>query len=184
MDYVAFFRGINVGGINKVKMDDLKKMFSDCGFTSIKTYIQSGNVIFTSDKEKDLLLETISGAFVKQFKFQSNVILRSADEIATIMSGFPFTEAEIQQAQAIAPDVEHVYIYLSNEDIDKTAFEKLCKSYSGNDKLHMENRELYLFCHQSIRDSKLAQLLTKLNTPLTARNQKTMQKIRELLTVS
>lgn len=62
MKYVAFFRGINVGGKNKVKMDDLKKMFAECGFADIKTYIQSGNVVFTSDMDKDLMIDNISNA--------------------------------------------------------------------------------------------------------------------------
>lgn len=46
MKYVAMFRGINVGGKNVVKMDDLKQLFLDLGLFKIKTYIQSGNVVF------------------------------------------------------------------------------------------------------------------------------------------
>ncbi|MDL2217495.1 DUF1697 domain-containing protein [Christensenellaceae bacterium OttesenSCG-928-M15] len=182
MKYVAFFRGINVGGKNKVKMDELKRLFSDCGFSDIKTYIQSGNVLFQSDQDQALLADTISGAFEKRFGFVSHIILRSADEIAAILSPFPFTEAEVQRAEASAPEVAHVYIYLSNDPIDATALEKLRQSYTGDDKLYVSEREVYLLCHQSVRDSKLAILLSKLPAPLTARNQKTMCKVFELLT--
>lgn len=96
---------------------------------------------------------------MKQFGFESGVILRSADEMATIMLDFPFTEAEIEQAQEAMPDVEHVYIYLSNEDIDTIVLENLCLSYSGNDKIRAKKRELYLLCYESVRNSKLAALL-------------------------
>ncbi|MGL5514534.1 MAG: DUF1697 domain-containing protein [Sporomusa sp.] len=184
MKYVAFFRGINVGGKNKVKMDDLKKLFYYCGFDNIKTYIQSGNVLFVSDKDKSELAGIISSAFATRFGFQSHVVLRSADEMSVIMSDFPFTNAEIQQAERISPDVEHVYIYFSNDIIDSTIVGNLCSAYSGKYKLHRGERELYLLCYLSIRDSKLASLLAKLDTPLTSRNQKTICKIYELLTES
>ena len=50
--YVALLRGINVGGNNIIKMDELKKIFEEIGFSNVKTYIQTGNVIF-DDTEKD-----------------------------------------------------------------------------------------------------------------------------------
>ncbi len=181
MKYVAFFRGINVGGKNKVKMDELRHLFSTCGFKGIKTYIQSGNVIFESSQEKALLMDIIAQAFAKQFGFQSNVILRSIDEISAVMSNFPFTDEEIKQAETITPDVEHVYIYFSKDAIDTAALEELYRTYDGNDKLYIGRQEIYLLCYQSIRDSKLAVLLARLAIPLTARNRKTIGKIYELL---
>ena len=48
IDYFAFLRGINVGGKNIIKMEDLRQIFIDCGFSRCKTYIQSGNVLFRS----------------------------------------------------------------------------------------------------------------------------------------
>jgi len=51
IDYIALLRGINVGGKNTIKMDELKKIFKNIGFTDIDTYIQSGNVLF-KDYEK------------------------------------------------------------------------------------------------------------------------------------
>ncbi len=50
MKYAAFFRGINVGGKNIVKMAELKKLFSDLGFQKVETYIQSGNVVLIRRK--------------------------------------------------------------------------------------------------------------------------------------
>lgn len=182
MKYVAFFRGINVGGKNKVKMADLRQLFADCGFQEVKTYIQSGNVIFTSDQSETVLREMIAQAFTERFGFQSTVILRSAAELTAITADFPFTEAEIAQANAAAPEVEHMYIYFANEALDTAALDKICQDYEGPDQLRAGERELYLLCQESVRNSKLATALTKLPVPLTARNQKTLRKIHELLT--
>jgi len=177
MKYVAFFRGINVGGKNIAKMSDLSQLFISLGFHDIKTYIQSGNVIFSSDMEQHLLIPVIEQAFKEQFGFSSAVVIRSDTEIENIVDLLPFREAEIEQAQNENPDVEHIYIYLSNNTIDIEKVNQLYVSYSGKDRFQIINREIYLLCFQSIRDSKLATVLTKLPQPLTSRNLKTMEKI-------
>ncbi len=55
--YIALLRGINVGGHNIIKMADLKSLLESMGLNSVKTYIQSGNVLFESDEQEDLLRE-------------------------------------------------------------------------------------------------------------------------------
>jgi Uncharacterized protein conserved in bacteria len=179
--YAAFFRGINVGGRNKVKMADLKQLFHDCGFREVITYIQSGNVIFESDHDKSLLPDVISHAFEKRFAFQSHVVLRSGDEMHAMMSAFPFTNEEMAKAEAKNPDVEHVYVFLSGSTIDSAAAEALRLAYDGEDKFHAAEHELYLLCYNGVRDSRLAASFSKLDASLTARNQKTLLKICELL---
>ena len=68
MKYVAFLRGINVGGKNKVKMETLREILSAQGFENVKTYINSGNVIFETDKTDDLKLAgQIEKAIEKEF---------------------------------------------------------------------------------------------------------------------
>jgi len=181
MNYVAFFRGINVGGKNMVKMSELCQLFVGLGFQNVKTYIQSGNVIFSSDREQRLLPPMIEQAFEEQFGFQSTVVIRSDIEIASIVDSLPLGAAEIEEARNEVPDVEHIYIYLSESSIDIEKINQLCASYNGKDRIHSKNREVYLLCFQSIRDSKLASLLTKLPQQLTARNLKTMKKISSML---
>ena len=181
MKYVAFFRGINVGGKNIVKMAALSRLFVDLGFHDVKTYIQSGNVIFSSDMEQMPLIHLIEQSFEKRFGFKSAVVVRSGTEIITIVDSLPFDAAEIEQAQNETPDVEHIYIYLSNKALDGEQVRQLCVSYNGKDKFYIVNREIYLLCFQSIRDSKIATLLMKLPQPLTARNIKTMKKLSLML---
>ncbi len=181
MRYVAFFRGINVGGKHTVKMADLKQLFLDNGFCGVRTYIQSGNVIFESGRDARALPGIISQAFARRFAFQAPVAVRSGAEIAAIMSALPFTDAEIARAEAANPDVAHVYVYLSNNEIDPAAAEALRASATGDDRFAAGARELYLLCIQGVRDSKLAASLMRLDDTLTARNRKTMQNILKLL---
>lgn len=183
MKYVAFFRGINAGGKNKVKMNDLKQLFYNCGFREVKTYIQSGNVIFESDMDRDLLPDTILRAFSGRFGFQSDVILRSGAEISEMISALPFTKEQIEEAEAKTPGVAHLYIFMSNDVIGYTAneVEALRRAYQGDDELCLGKREFYLLCSRSIRGSKLAAALPKLDASLTSRNWKTMLKINALI---
>lgn len=94
--YVAFLRGINIGG-RRVLMDDLQKVFEALGFTDIKTLIASGNVAFTALEidEKDLQ-QKIEKALEKFFGFTILVILRTMDEIDKLIKVEPFKRIEIE----------------------------------------------------------------------------------------
>jgi uncharacterized protein (DUF1697 family) len=181
MRYAAFFRGINVGGNHQVKMDDLRQLFLDCGFQNVQTVIQSGNVLFEADRDPASLPGMISRAFAERFGFQSNAAVRSGRELGEILAALPFSPDEIGQAEAANPDVEHVYVFLSNRAVDPDAAEALRQTYAGPDRLVAEKREYYLLCRQSIRVSKPAAALNKLDASLTSRNLNTMRKIHALL---
>lgn len=179
--YVAFFRSINVGGKNKAAMAELKQMFADLGLVDARTYLQSGNVVFSSAQDKAMLTALLRPAFESRFGFRSEVILRTGAELAAILAALPFSMAEIQQAQKQAPDVEHLYVYLADTALDQERIRQLCAGYDGEDKLFATEYEIYLLCSQSIRNSRLAAALTKLPQPLTARNLNTMGKLVAML---
>lgn len=90
MTYVALLRGINVGGNRKVEMARLKLTFEKLGFTNVKTFINSGNVIFRTDASDEAeLTKQIETAIEKDFGFAVNVLLRSLDEIAALVQAIP-----------------------------------------------------------------------------------------------
>ncbi|MFS0950302.1 DUF1697 domain-containing protein [Enterococcus thailandicus] len=182
MNYISFFRGINVGSKNRIKMADLRVLFSDLGYQNVKTYIQSGNVIFESNRPETMIMSELARAFVERFGFESKIVLRTAEKFATILAEFPFTEAEIQKMNDHLPEVEHVYFYLGNQEIDASAVAKLAEEFVGQDKVFVGKREIYFLSAQSIRNSKLGNKLTKLDDSFTVRNRKTLNKISELLT--
>ncbi|AGK52271.1 DUF1697 domain-containing protein [Bacillus sp. 1NLA3E] len=70
--YIAFLRGINVGGKNKISMPELKNLFEQNGFDDVATYINSGNIIFTSDKKDEKKLKEECEVLIKS-KFQLNI---------------------------------------------------------------------------------------------------------------
>ncbi len=87
--YLAFLRGINVGGNSLVKMAELKASLEKAGLMEVKTYIQSGNVLFESDKDKKALAKLIAVVIEKDFKAKTNVAV--------------FTKAEWQKVIKDAP---------------------------------------------------------------------------------
>src|SRR5277367_3720223 len=88
---LCMLRGINVGGHNRVKMDDLKVLFISLKLRDPQTYVQSGNIIFTTD-ERDLakLTKILETAIHKEFGFQSDAILRSAKDLREVIANNPF----------------------------------------------------------------------------------------------
>ncbi len=90
MKYIALLRGINVGGNNRVEMARLKTLFESLGLTDVKTYINSGNVIFsTSKKDTMKLCSEIEKAIEKEFGFSVPTIVKSAEQLKVIAEAIP-----------------------------------------------------------------------------------------------
>jgi uncharacterized protein (DUF1697 family) len=91
MKYIAFLRAVNVGGYNKIKMEDLKKMFLSLGYKNAKTVIQSGNVIFeTSDKSIKSITSKIEERLYEFMKKEIRVFIRTHQELFKIVRQNPF----------------------------------------------------------------------------------------------
>ena len=88
--YVALLRGINVGGKNLIKMTDLKACFESLGLQNVKTFIQSGNILFSSD-ESDVgkLTARVEAALSKTFNYESKLVLRSLQQMKAIVAKAP-----------------------------------------------------------------------------------------------
>lgn len=88
--YVALLRGINVGGKNIIKMDELKTCFEEMGFDDVKTYIQSGNILFSSNvPDVEKLILKIEKVISRRFNYTSNVILITYNELKEIVESAP-----------------------------------------------------------------------------------------------
>ncbi|WP_306293544.1 DUF1697 domain-containing protein [Paenibacillus sp. 32352] len=180
MIYIALLRGINVGGKNKVKMADLKKMMEQMdGISRVQTYIQSGNVLFESNEEHGSLRQRMERELENTFGFAITVVLRTLDELREVAAHCPFTEEEIAEADA-ASDAESLYVAFLLEEPLPEKLEKLKPYQTADDKYHAAGREIYLLFRYSVRDSKLATNLAKLEVPTTVRNWKTVSKLLAL----
>jgi uncharacterized protein (DUF1697 family) len=87
--FVAFLRGINVGGKSIISMVDLKACFETLGYTNVRTYINSGNVIFQADGDKQALEADIEAALLRQFKAPITAMVRSQKDIEHLLAHLP-----------------------------------------------------------------------------------------------
>ncbi len=93
--HVAFFRGINVGGHNMVKMDVLKRLFNSMGFNDVMTIKQSGNVVFESNSvDKEILRKNIEKKVAESLGIDVHVIVRTMPELQKIVQKNPFKEVD------------------------------------------------------------------------------------------
>jgi uncharacterized protein (DUF1697 family) len=177
--YIAFLSAINVGGKNKIKMAVLKRVFEAIGLHEVRTYIQSGNVLFRSDDSEASLCSKIEHELESVFGIPLKVILRTSAELEQIIANQPFSKEEIMEAESLA-DVETRYVALLAHDLLSEKIECLDIHASQSDRCRIRGREVYLLFHHSIRDSKIAGNLYKLDVPMTVRNWNVLSKLSEL----
>jgi uncharacterized protein (DUF1697 family) len=100
--FIALLRGINVGGHKKVPMATLRDLLENSGLQNVKTYIQSGNVIFKSlEKDKLILEEQIKKAIFNYFEFDVPVIVRTSEEFQIIFDTCPFSKDKKEKSYFI-----------------------------------------------------------------------------------
>ena len=89
MEYVALLRGINVGGKNKVVMSELREQVADAGYGNVRTYINSGNLLFETDAPRDEVAQSVEALLESHYPFPIRVALRSGQEYLAELSGLP-----------------------------------------------------------------------------------------------
>lgn len=87
---VALLRGINVGGHGKLPMADLRSMAEGCGFTDVATYIQSGNLVFSTTEEPAAAAEALHDAIARGSDVSTSVVVRTGRQLASVMDASPF----------------------------------------------------------------------------------------------
>jgi uncharacterized protein (DUF1697 family) len=122
--YIAFLRGINVGNI-RIKMPDLKKAFQEMALQNAKTFLQTGNVVFESNKNISELKVILEKGLSETFHYQAFVLLYDFDILVEIVAKYPFQKDEGNHAYVIFVESESVFEELVtsaesvNEDIAK-----------------------------------------------------------------
>lgn len=174
--YIALLRGINVGGKNIIKMSNLKLMFEAMGLCKVQTYIQSGNVLFISNEEEESLQKRIEHEIEKAFGLSISVIIRESVELEGIIRNCPFSKEAILKAESSSVG-ESLYVsFLSHEPLNENVL-RLNSYNSESEEYLIKGRDIYLLFSNSIRNSKLATNLHKLEVPATVRNWKTINKL-------
>ncbi|KAB2459845.1 DUF1697 domain-containing protein [Bacillus sp. CH126_4D] len=172
--YIALLRGINVGGHKVIKMADLKEMFESIGLKQVKTYIQSGNIVFKSKGNITFLKERIQSEIKNVFGFDVPVMLRTHAEFINIIKRCPYEVDSLLEGESI-----HV-AFLANELSEKEKDQLLMQTNETED-CYIHEKVVYLLFKNSIRDSKLMNQFQKLHTPATVRNWRTVNKLKAIV---
>ncbi len=175
MKYVAFLRGINVGGKNKIKMETLREVCTSIGFENVKTYINSGNVIFETRKTDDKKLAAkIEKAIEKESGLQIKTIVRSISEIENIVKNNPF-DGQFENDKDL-------HVFFLDEEISDEKCEMLLSNNNENEIFAVNKHEIFCLLRVSVLDSLMGKdyIAKKLKIPSTARNWRTVKKILEI----
>jgi uncharacterized protein (DUF1697 family) len=176
LTYVALLRGINLGAKNQVSMKDLAEIFVAAGCGAVRTYIRSGNVIFSAAPALSARLPSlISAKIAKRFGCKIPVVLRTAEQLAKIIRSNPFLKAGVAEEQL------HV-LFLADIPASRSV-EALDPDRSPPDTFQVCGQQVYLRLPQGVARTKLTNQYfdSKLATTSTGRNWRTVKQLFELM---
>lgn len=173
--YIALLRGINVAGQKKIKMAELKEMFSKMGYSNVVTYIQSGNVIFDTKKTKFATLENnIKTAILNTFTFDVPVLVTDHKELTDIEQNNPYRNRAVES--------KFLYFTLLAEAPDSTFIKKTQDLTFPGEAFYITPRVVYICVPNGYGRTKISNNFfeSKLKVSATTRNLKTLSKLIEL----
>ncbi len=169
--YVAFLRAVNVGG-RQVKMEVLRALFEQAGFKNVKTYIQSGNVIFDAGSNSAALEPKIERMLSKNLGFEVPACIRSIVEVQAVLDNNPYP--------GIVPDKDlQIYIAFLQTLPGGQAAAILATMQSDIETYRMNGKEVYVLMKKNVGAPPFSNnyLEKKLGLVATTRNLATVQKI-------
>lgn len=172
--YIALLRGINVGGNNKLPMRELAALLEGLGLQNVKTYIQSGNVVFQSDQRDAAgLSAAITEAIRQRFGFAPYVLILDSEALAAALAANPFPEGEA------APKSLHLFFMdASPRAYDAAALDRV---KAPDERYQLIGQVFYLHAPDGIGRSKLAETTGKgWGVNITARNWRTATAVMAL----
>ena len=168
--YIAMLRGINVSGHKMVKMEALRASFGALRLSNVRTYVQSGNVVFgVGNSSVAALSEKIEQRILRDFGFSVPVFLRTAKELEEIIKDNPFLKET-------AIDHSKLHITFLSDAAPKTALEALQPLAAKTERFRIIGRQIYLYCPNGYGRTKLSNtaIERKLSVGATTRNWKTV----------
>ncbi len=173
---IALLRGINVGGNNKLPMKELTTVLEGLGLRNVKTYIQSGNVVFQSERsDMNDLSGEITAAINKSHGFAPYVLLLDAQAMQAAIAANPFPEGE--------PEPKSLHLFFMDATPQKINWETLERLKVANERYQLIDKVFYLHAPDGIGRSKLAEGFAKgWGVNITARNWRSVITIMEMAT--
>ena len=170
--YIALLRGINVSGHKKILMTDLRALLEKSGLNNIKTYIQSGNVIFSSSEKKETVSDIIFEAIQKQYGWEVPVLVFTSTELKSIFDNCLFSEEKKEKS----------YFILLESNPTKDLIIETSKLSTPKEEFVITNYCIYMYYSLGAGKAKLGTNFfeRKLKVKATARNYRTIKKLLEL----
>jgi uncharacterized protein (DUF1697 family) len=173
MTYISMLRGINVSGQKKIKMDVLTRLYESLGYKSVRTYIQSGNVVFdTSEKDSGKIILSIENLIANSLGFDVRVFLKTAGELSRILENNPFRELKENS----------LYVIFLSGIPEEPNLEKINLAKNKTENYYLTGSVVYLSCPNGYGVSKLNNNFFEkvLNVSATTRNWNTVNKLFEM----
>ncbi|MEV4948762.1 DUF1697 domain-containing protein [Streptomyces sp. NPDC053755] len=177
--YAALLRGINVSGHRKVPMAELRSLLEELGHRDVRTYLQSGNAVFTTDaddRSEDALRQDLEDAVERHFGFRVDCLVRDADYLAAVADACPFPAAELEGRQ--------LHVTYFSERVDPERLAGIDQAAFLPEEFRLGDRALYLYAPDGLGRSKLAEALSRpgltKGVVATSRNWNTVAKLVEL----
>jgi uncharacterized protein (DUF1697 family) len=176
MTWIALLRGINVGGSRRVPMAELRSVLTaekHTSFRNVKTYIQSGNVVFTSAKSSDVLCDSSGECIQENFGFRPPIMLFKHDELQQAFDNNPY-----QSEGAENPSKVHFFFLGQKPDKTENLELSIDKVKADSEEYSLDQQVFYLSAPDGIGRSKLASKIERLlGVSATGRNYRTIEKI-------
>jgi uncharacterized protein (DUF1697 family) len=173
--YVAMLRGVNVAQ-KTIKMERLRAAFEELGFTCVRTYVQSGNVVFQAGRASAAVLsKRIEDRILRKFGFSVPVILKTSKEMEEIVSRNLFVKEK-------AIDHSKLHVTLLSKAPPGAGAENLKALAAKSERFRVSNQEVYLYCPDGYGKTKLSNstIERKLSVVATTRNWKTLNALLEM----
>lgn len=170
--WVALLRGVNVGGKNLIAMDRLREACTAAGLKDVQSYIQSGNLVFSSDGTADAIAKQLHTILTDEFGVTTPILVLHATAIRQVLSSCPFAGSQ--------GNLVHGYFCFSQPVLDDAVCESL---RAASETLQVVDSVIWLHAPDGLRGSKLAARFETVSpgTIMTGRNLNTIRKLGEML---
>jgi uncharacterized protein (DUF1697 family) len=171
---ILLLRGINLGPNNRVAMPQLREVLTRAGMDDVRTYVQSGNVVLTSDQPPDQLARSAEKQIAKAFGLDISVVARTRDELAQVVKCNPLTD--------VATNPKRYQVTFLENEPDPSVIEKLAAAAADTERLVAIGREMYAWHPEGVARSKLWTALAGkgLGTVATSRNWTTVTTLLQM----
>ena len=169
-------RGINVSGQKKIRMVDLKDLYESLKLTNVRTYVQSGNVVFdSSERDVSKLTKLIESKIEKTFGYPVTVFIRDTKNLKRIINSNPFI---IKRNE----DTSSLYVTFLYNHSSQSSLSNLDITNNDGDEFHFGEEEIFIFCPSGYGRTKLNNNFfeKKLKIPATTRNWNTVNALYEM----